>query len=87
MQGNALCLLEGLENQVDYVYTCGPSGLMQSVAHWAKKHNIPCEVSMEKHMACGVGVCLSCACDTKHGRKKICMNGPVFEAEEVYEYE
>lgn len=83
-KGNALCLLEGLENQVDYVYTCGPEPLMKAVASWAKEHEIPCEVSKEKHMACGVGVCLSCACDTAHGRKKICLNGPVFPAEEVY---
>ena len=85
--GNALCLLEGMESKIDHVYTCGPSGLMQAVAEWAKSHNIPCEVSMEKHMACGVGVCLSCACDTASGRQKICMNGPVFKAEEVYGYE
>jgi len=83
-KGTALCLLDGMENQIDYIYTCGPEPLMKAVAAWAKGHNIPCEVSKEKHMACGVGVCLSCACDTTEGRKKICQNGPVFLAEEVY---
>ena len=87
VRGNALCLLEGLEKEVDYVYTCGPEGLLKAVAAWAASHNIPCEVSLEKHMACGVGVCLACTCDTTAGRRKVCMNGPVFPAEEVYPHE
>ena len=86
-QGSVVTLLTGKEKEFDYIYTCGPEGLMKAVATWAKEHNIPCEVSMEKHMACGVGVCLSCGCSTSSGRKKVCQNGPVFNAEEVFNYE
>lgn len=87
MEGNALVLLEGMENQIDYIYTCGPGKLIEGVAHWAKKHGIPCEVSLEERMGCGMGVCLGCAIDTKHGRKKVCLNGPVFLGEEIFGYE
>lgn len=86
-QGSVVNLLEGKEKDFDYIYTCGPEGLMKAVAKWAKEHGIPCEASLEKHMACGVGVCLSCGCSTSKGRKKVCLNAPVFMAEEVFDYE
>ena len=44
---------------------------------------ITCEVSMEKRMACGVGACLSCVVDTVQGKKRACVDGPVFDAREV----
>lgn len=87
VEGNALVLLEGLEKEVDYIYTCGPGRLIEGVAQWANKHGIPCEVSLEERMGCGMGVCLACAVDTKHGRKKVCLNGPVFLGEEIFGYE
>ena len=69
----------------DMIYTCGPHVMMQGVAKIAKEYNIPCQVSLEEYMACGVGGCLSCTCATKDGqRKKVCIDGPVFWAEEVF---
>ena len=69
----------------DVVVTCGPEVMMRGVAKIAREHGIPCEVSLEKRMACGLGACLSCSIDTTDGqRKKVCKDGPVFPAEEVF---
>lgn len=69
----------------DAIYTCGPEPMMRGVAKIAKQHNISCQVSLEAHMACGVGACLSCTCETSGGKRaKICTDGPVFEASEVF---
>lgn len=68
----------------DMIYTCGPKLMMEGVAVLARKHNIPCQVSLEDYMACGIGGCLSCTCVTTDGsRKKVCTDGPVFWAQEV----
>ena len=69
----------------DTIYVCGPHIMMEKVSAIAKEYNIPCQVSLEKHMACGIGACLSCTCQTNDGkRKKVCTDGPVFFAEEVF---
>ena len=68
----------------DGVAVCGPPIMMERVAAIAAERGIPCEVSLEKRMACGLGACLSCAVDTKSGRRKVCKDGPVFPAGEVY---
>lgn len=67
----------------DYLAVCGPEPLMRIVAGMAAKAGVPCEVSMEKRMACGVGACLSCVVDTVDGKKRACVDGPVFKAEEM----
>ena len=55
----------------------------QAVAD-AEAAGIPCQVSMEERMGCGVGACLVCACDMKDGsRKHVCKDGPVFDSKEV----
>ena len=59
------------------VLTCGPEIMMRGVAKLAAEKNIPCEVSFEKRMACGLGACLSCSIDTVNGRRKVCKDGPV----------
>lgn len=66
------------------IYTCGPEIMMRGVAQIAGENNIPCKVSLERRMACGLGVCLSCSIDTASGRRKICKDGPVFAASEVF---
>lgn len=65
------------------VYTCGPLPMMQGVARWARQHDIPCEVSLENKMACGIGACLCCVEKTKDGHKCTCTEGPVFRTEEL----
>jgi len=76
-----------LEQKPDIVYTCGPTPMMQRVAAIAEKNNIPCQVSMEQRMGCGIGACLVCACKTKQGDdwgfSHVCKDGPVFWSTEV----
>ena len=77
-----------LEQKPDIVYTCGPSIMMQKVAAIAEKNGIPCQVSMEQRMGCGIGACLVCACKTKKseedwGFSHVCKDGPVFWSTEV----
>lgn len=67
----------------DMIYACGPHGLLHAVAEIAKKNQIPCEVSIETLMACGLGVCMGCAVKTEdysEGYRHICKDGPVFDA-------
>ncbi|MBR0261371.1 MAG: dihydroorotate dehydrogenase electron transfer subunit [Selenomonadaceae bacterium] len=68
------------------IYTCGPEIMMRGVAKFAAEKNLPCEVSFEKRMACGLGACLSCSIDTSDGRRKVCKDGPIFDARKVFDY-
>ncbi|MCC8145790.1 MAG: dihydroorotate dehydrogenase electron transfer subunit, partial [Bacteroidales bacterium] len=62
----------------DFIYTCGPKAMMVSVARYAQEYNIPCEASLENHMACGIGACLCCVEKTTSGNTCVCTEGPVF---------
>ena len=67
----------------DYLAVCGPEPLMRIVAAMAAEAGVPCEVSMERRMACGIGACLSCVVDTTDGKQRACVDGPVFDARKV----
>jgi dihydroorotate dehydrogenase electron transfer subunit len=67
----------------DYVAVCGPEPLMRAVVAAANTAGVPCQVSLEKRMACGVGACLSCVCETREGKKRVCVDGPIFDSAEV----
>ncbi len=67
----------------DAVLTCGPVPMMARVAQMCAEAGVPCQASLEAHMACGVGACLVCSCATLKGNKRVCADGPVFEAAEV----
>jgi dihydroorotate dehydrogenase electron transfer subunit len=70
----------------DIIYTCGPEPMMNLVALYAEIHHIWGEVSLEEHMACGVGACLGCARRLKKNDEayvKVCKDGPVFNMKEV----
>lgn len=70
----------------DIIYTCGPEPMMDLVALYAAIHHIWGEVSLEEHMACGVGACLGCARRLKASDEtyaKVCKDGPVFNMKEV----
>jgi dihydroorotate dehydrogenase electron transfer subunit len=67
----------------DAVLTCGPTPMMARVARMCGEAGVPCQASLEAHMACGVGACLVCACATLSGNKRVCADGPVFDAAEV----
>ncbi|MFH1009374.1 MAG: dihydroorotate dehydrogenase electron transfer subunit [Candidatus Latescibacterota bacterium] len=71
------------------VYACGPLAMLRSVAELCHTRGAPCQISMESHMACGVGACLGCAVKVRssappgYAYKRVCKEGPVFDAEEV----
>lgn len=62
----------------DVVLCCGPEVMMNKVIDMCKDKNVNIYVTLEKHMACGVGACLVCTCKTKEGNKRTCKDGPVF---------
>ncbi len=65
------------------IYACGPIPMLKSVYDWLKNKDIPMEVSLEAQMACGIGACLGCIIKGKEGYKKVCCEGPVFDAREI----
>jgi len=65
------------------IYACGPKPMLKEVARLVFRHDIPCQVSLEEYVACGIGTCLGCAIKVRGGYKLICKDGPVFDAEEV----
>ena len=67
----------------DMISTCGPKPMMMSVARYAKKADVECEVSLENKMACGVGACLCCVEKTTEGNKCVCKDGPVMNIKEL----
>lgn len=67
----------------DYAAICGPEPLMRSASKITTDAGIPTQVSMERRMACGIGACLSCVVDTVSGKKRACVDGPIFDALEV----
>ncbi len=75
-------LLIGAETEV---FACGPREMLKEVATWAASRGLPCQVSMETPMACGVGVCLGCAVKISGsgGYARACQEGPVFRSEEI----
>lgn len=72
-----------------YVYTCGPRSMMKAVHFICRRQNIPCQVSLEANMACGLGLCLGCAVPRADGQGflHVCTEGPVFNSNLVnWEY-
>ncbi len=78
--------LSTLDSQPSTIYACGPRGMLKEVCRIAHKNNLPCQVSLEEYMACGVGACLGCPVRLKgprSGYKMVCKEGPVFSGEEI----
>lgn len=78
----------GLEAEV--IFACGPMPMLRAIKAYAAEWDIPAYISLEEHMACGVGACLGCVVKTKEvhhhshvPNARICTDGPVFEAKEV----
>ncbi len=75
------------EHKVDMIFACGPLPMLKAVRSYAIENNIPCQISLEERMGCGIGACLGCAVkvrtgeDTKYGH--VCKDGPVFNASDV----
>ena len=72
------------DSAFDGVLACGPKPMLKNVAAVAEAFGIPCQISMEERMGCGIGSCLVCSCDMADGsRKHVCKDGPVFDSKEV----
>ena len=67
----------------DRISVCGPSPMMKAVAKFARVNSVPCEVSLENMMACGLGACLCCVEKTVKGNVCVCTEGPVFDINEL----
>ena len=71
----------------DIIYACGPLPMLKAVREFAIEENIPCQISLEERMGCGVGACLGCAVKVISGQEPryghVCKEGPVFNAKDV----
>lgn len=85
-------LLEDEMKPDSIVYACGPPAMLRKTAEAAAERGVECYVSLERSMACGIGVCLGCAVKTGHRAEKddsggdyrmVCSDGPVFDAAEI----
>jgi len=73
------------QNNYDLVLAVGPEVMMRKAAEICREFNVKCQISLERRMACGLGACLSCSFTAVSGaRRRVCHDGPVFYAEEVY---
>ena len=70
------------------IYTCGPNPMLEAVSKLANEYNLPCQASLEEFMACAVGGCAGCVVEvqTENGptMKRVCVDGPVFDAQLVF---
>lgn len=89
-KGNVLDAIREHGLEADVIFACGPTPMLRAIKTYAAEHNIECYLSLEEKMACGIGACLACVCQSKdldhHSNvhnKRICKDGPVFRAEEV----
>lgn len=89
-RGNVLNAIEENGLDAEVIYACGPMPMLRALASYAKEHDMECYISMEERMACGIGACLACVCKstdkdahTNVHNKRICKEGPVFNAKEV----
>jgi dihydroorotate dehydrogenase electron transfer subunit len=70
----------------DLVLACGPKPMLSCILDIVRRHRIPCQVSIETMMACGMGACLGCAVEGRQDNSRFlhaCLDGPVFDAEEI----
>lgn len=65
--------------EYEYYYTCGPEPMLKAIYNYGGKG----QLSFEERMGCGFGACMGCTCKTLYGNKRICLDGPVLESEEV----
>ena len=70
------------------IMSCGPTPMLKAVAKLAREFGVPCQVSLEEFMACAVGGCAGCTVlvqtDDGPAMKRVCVDGPVFDAAAVF---
>ena len=89
-KGNVLDAIRENHLDADVIYACGPTPMLRALKAYAEEQNMTCYVSMEERMACGIGACLACVCNSTEKdahsnvkNKRICKEGPVFNEKEV----
>lgn len=89
-KGTVIDAIKNQDVEGDVIYACGPTPMLKAVKEYAMNKGIECQLSLEERMACGIGACLACVCQSKEkdshsnvNNKRICKDGPVFLAEEV----
>jgi len=89
-KGNVMDAIHANGLEADVIYACGPMPMLRAIKAYAKEHQIKAYISLEEHMACGVGACLGCVVKTKEvdhhshvHNARICTDGPVFDADDV----
>ena len=89
-KGNVVDAIRENQIEADMMFACGPKPMLRALKNYALEKGIPCWISMEERMACGIGACLACVCKSKEKdahsnvkNKRICKEGPVFLAQEV----
>ena len=89
-KGNVMDAIRENALEAEIIYACGPTPMLRAIKQYAEENNIVCYISMEERMACGIGACLACVCQSKEKdhhsnvhNKRICKDGPVFLSTEV----
>ncbi|MHA9742145.1 dihydroorotate dehydrogenase electron transfer subunit [Robinsoniella peoriensis] len=89
-RGNVLDAIRENGLTADVIFACGPTPMLRALKSYAEENDIECWLSLEEKMACGIGACLACVCQSKeldeHSQvhnKRICKDGPVFLSTEI----
>lgn len=89
-KGNVMDIIRAYSLRADMIMACGPMPMLRAIKKYAAENRIEAYLSLEERMACGVGACLGCVCNTTKkdahshvNNARICTEGPVFEAGEV----
>lgn len=89
-KGNVMDAIRENRLEADVIFACGPKPMLRAIKAYALEKRIPCWISMEERMACGVGACLGCVCQSTEvdghshvHNKRVCKDGPVFLSTEV----
>jgi dihydroorotate dehydrogenase electron transfer subunit len=72
-----------LTSLTSHLYSCGPRPMLKAVSEISQQFKVPCQLSLEEWMACGIGACKGCAVKTTKGYKMVCKDGPVFDSKEI----
>jgi dihydroorotate dehydrogenase electron transfer subunit len=65
------------------VYACGPPPMLEAVRALCAREGVPAQLALESGMACGFGACFGCVVPTRHGLVRLCLEGPVLDAEDL----
>ena len=89
-KGNVMDAIRENDLEADVIFACGPKPMLRAIKAYALEKGISCWVSMEERMACGIGACLGCVCQSTETdahshvhNKRVCKDGPVFRSTEV----